>query len=459
MTLLLAAAALALTQSTANQATVLPTSPAALRRASPDQVKHGGTFHVATGTWSPAAQRRSSGLPAGSEVVFSNTANGQGAWTVGIGSLQLPGQVTYDEGVIPTPSNFTPGFGTQPDRGIYEITGFEIKYCDFQTTPMSSSWTYRFYESFNPAGNPANLPITAAATIPLSGLPSNGCWTVIVDLSGGAEFTMRGDGAPITPDWQDDPVLDSFAYGVEYTGPLGGTAAGMFFGGDPAFTHGTMGRGAGTYYMSPDEDLSSCGTTGLGALDGFTLVAGGQTRRTPRNYDNAVACGQGSSPFGSTYLRMFAAEGPGSAVGSNYCVANPNSTGTIARMTATGSTIASSDKLNLECSGLPINSWGFFLASRTAGFSVRPAGSQGNLCLGGVVGRIDEITQVKNSGTMGETSLDTMLGEWSLASVPLGGSAAAVLPGERWHFTYWFRDVDSGVQTSNFANGLFIDFN
>lgn len=457
--LLIACAALAQAPADASPKPVSPHNPRAVRSAAGMQVKDAGVYHLASGTWSRGNQTLQRGGPANSDVVYSNTSNDQGLWTVGIGSLQLPGQITYDEGVLPTPANFTPGLGTQPDRGVYEITAIEIQYCDMQTTSMSSSWRYTFYESFDPLDNPANLPIPAAAVLDLTGLPSNGCWTVQIDLSGGNEFTMRGDGAPITPDWQNDPQLDSFGYGVEYTAPLGGPAAGMFFGGDPEFTGGIGGFGAGTYFSDPTETNTACGTTGFGALDGFTIVANSQTVRTPANYANGVGCGQGASPFGSTYLRMFARTGPGASIGSSYCVANPNSSGAIARMQAIGSSIAVSDRLSLRCNGLPNESFGFFLASRQPGFTLNPAGSQGNLCIGGVIGRLDEIPQVKNSGTLGEVALSTELGEWSLTSIPLGGGNFPVTAGQRWHFTYWFRDIVGGAPTSNFADGVFIDFN
>ena len=141
------------------------------------------------------------------------------------------------------------------------------------------------------------------------------------------------------------------------------------------------------------------------------------------------------------------------------CPAVPNSTGGAGILTYVGATAVGADGIELRATRLVPGVFGLFVVSRDAAFVANPGGSQGNLCLGGAIGRIDEIHQVKNTGTMGEITLDTRLGEWSLASIPLGGGTTAVLPGERWHFTYWFRDVDGGVQTSNFANGLFVDFN
>lgn len=432
-----------------------PAAPSLVRRA-PVAVKDGGTYHVATGTWTRSAFRRV--VPDGQEVVYSNTSNVSGLYTVGIGSLQYPGQVAYDEGVLPARGNGTVGFGTEPDRITYQITGFEIRYCDFETTPMSSGWTYTFYESFDPAVDPAS---TAApnATVPLANLPANGCWTVTVDLTGGSEFALTGDGGQAGLGWHDDPALDSFAYGIKYRGVPGGRSAGIFFAGDPDFTGGIGGYGAGTYFLDPTEATTGCGTTGFGALDGWTLTDGATTVRTPPIYSNGVGCGQGLRPFGSTYLRMFAAEGPGSEVGRSFCIAERNSTGVIGRIQATGRSIASQERLTLSCSDLPPNVFGFFLVARAPDQDNNPGGSDGNLCLGQPIGRLDEPYQIKNSGPNGTVSLSTELGEWSLDAQPIGGGLVSAVAGETWYYQFWHRDVSNGSPTSNFTEGLRIDFN
>lgn len=440
---------------------------AGLRGVPSRQIKPAGTYHVASGTWTRPGNAHSrlagaalagSGAQPGSDVVYSNTSE-TGVFTVGIGSLSFPGQIAYDEGVLPTPANFTPGLGTQPDRGIYEITGFDIQYCDMDTTPNSSAWTFTFYESFDPIGDPAMTGAAPAGVVALTGLPSGGCWSLNIDLSGGSEFTMRGDGAPVAAGWQDDLARDSFGFGIEYTSAQLGADAGIVLAGDPDYTGGINGFGAGTYFVDPQEAGTACGTTGFGNQDGFTLVIGSQVVRTPAQYSNGTGCGMAALPWASAYMRIYATEGFGTSVGSNYCVANPNASGSIARMSAVGSSIASSDKLRLEVSNMPLNTFGFFLTSRTAGFSVMPAGSQGNLCLDGVIGRFDDLSQVRSSGSTGIISIDSSLGEWSVLAQPLGGTVVPAMAGERWHYTAWYRDIVGGGPTSNFANGLFIDFN
>ena len=432
-----------------------PAAPSLVRRAHV-ATKDGGTYHAATRTWTRAALRRS--VPHGQEIVYSNTSNVGGLYTVGIGSLQYPGQVVYDEGVLPSIGNGTVGFGTAPDQGTYLITGFEIRYCDFKTAPMSSNWTYTFYESFDPAVDPASVA-SPNATVDLVNLPANGCWTVTVDLTGGSEFRLTGDGGAAAPGWQDDQALDSFAYGIEYLGALGGAPAGVFFAGDPEYTGGIRGYGAGTYFLDPTQATTSCGTTGLGALDGWTVTDGVTTVRTPSIYSNGVGCGQGTHPFGSTYLRMFAAEGPGSDVGESYCLAAPNSTGVPGRIQATGRSIASQGRLTLSCTDLPPNVFGFFLVSRAPDQNSNPGGSAGNLCIANPLGRLDDPWQVKNSGPNGTVSLSTELGEWSIGAQPIGGGLASALAGETWYYQFWHRDVVGAGATSNFSEGLRVEFN
>jgi hypothetical protein len=94
------------------------------------------------------------------------------------------------------------------------------------------------------------------------------------------------------------------------------------------------------------------------------------------------------------------------------------------------------------------------LTSRTQGFVANPGGSQGNLCLGGSIGRYVGPGQVQNSGAGGAISLAV-----NLAQHPTPTGFVAVQIGETWNFTAWYRDTVGGVAVSNFANGLSIAFN
>ena len=144
----------------------------------------------------------------------------------------------------------------------------------------------------------------------------------------------------------------------------------------------------------------------------------------------------------------------GLSLGTNYCTANANSTGATAVMGASGSAVAASNDLTLEATALPPNSFCFFLTSQTQGFVQNPGGSQGNLCLGGAIGRFVGPGQIVNSGAGGVASLAI-----DLTQQPTPTGPVTVTAGESWSFTTWYRDSAGGAPTSNFSDGLEIQFN
>jgi len=157
--------------------------------------------------------------------------------------------------------------------------------------------------------------------------------------------------------------------------------------------------------------------------------------------------------FNVTEIRFDATGSGGSGVGGPFCTAVPNSAGTSGRCRAFGSNVVANNDVTLEASQLPPNVFGFFLASRTQGFVANPGGSQGNLCLGGTIGRFVGPGEVMNAGPGGTFSLAI-----DLNAVPEGVAAVAVQPGETWNFAAWHRDVVAGAQTSNFTDGVSVAF-
>ncbi len=140
--------------------------------------------------------------------------------------------------------------------------------------------------------------------------------------------------------------------------------------------------------------------------------------------------------------------------GTNYCgPAVPNSTGGPATIVATGSDVAALNQLALSAEGLPQNTFGFFLASRTRGLVQNPGGSAGRLCLGGGIGRYVGPGQVLNSGNLGRFTLAL-----DLTRTPTPTGTVAVQAGETWNFQAWFRDAQGGASTSNFTDGLEVQF-
>ncbi len=135
------------------------------------------------------------------------------------------------------------------------------------------------------------------------------------------------------------------------------------------------------------------------------------------------------------------------------CATVANSTGLPAIMTAAGSASVQANALGLQAWRLPRQQTAMFLASRTTGLTVQAGGSQGNLCLDGSIGRFNGAGQIRNSGPMGRAGLTV-----DLTLVPQPAGRVAVVAGETWHFTVWFRDVASGISTSNFADVIRVTF-
>ncbi|MDG1049230.1 MAG: hypothetical protein P8R46_03385 [Planctomycetota bacterium] len=140
-------------------------------------------------------------------------------------------------------------------------------------------------------------------------------------------------------------------------------------------------------------------------------------------------------------------------LGTNYCVAAVNSTGSTGAISALGSGTAADNNVILTSSSLPSNAFGFFLTSMTQGATQNPGGSAGNLCLGGAIGRYVGPGQIQNSGSAGEFSLPL-----DLTATPQPTGLISVQAGETWNFTCWHRDAVGGTTTSNFTDGLEVRF-
>lgn len=145
--------------------------------------------------------------------------------------------------------------------------------------------------------------------------------------------------------------------------------------------------------------------------------------------------------------------GPG-PVGTAYCGPGvANSTGSPATISAFGFPDVATNDVTLTASQLPANAFGFFLTSQMQSFVTNPGGSQGNLCLGGAIGRYVGPGQIQNSGAGGSFGLALDL---TLTPTPTG--LVPVVSGETWNFQCWHRDAVGGTATSNFTDAVSIDF-
>lgn len=142
----------------------------------------------------------------------------------------------------------------------------------------------------------------------------------------------------------------------------------------------------------------------------------------------------------------------GRSAGTSYCSTTPNSTGDHGRLVASGSPSLAANDLTLHASHLPPNSAAFFLVGTSAGFVANAGGSQGNLCLGGQIGRaVGGVIANTGSGRRAQVAV----GLGSLPS-PTGVFAASV--GQTLSFQCWHRDGVGGTATSNLTNGVQIQF-
>ncbi|MFT6107849.1 MAG: hypothetical protein ACJA2W_000758 [Planctomycetota bacterium] len=141
--------------------------------------------------------------------------------------------------------------------------------------------------------------------------------------------------------------------------------------------------------------------------------------------------------------------------GTNYCMANPNTTGQPSSVSAAGSLTAADNDLTLTASDLPLFGFGFFITSTDEGFVTNPGGSAGNLCLLGAIGRFVGPGQIQNSGSGGEIELAL-----DLTQIPTPTGFISIQAGDTRSFQLWHRDSSSGgTPTSNFTDGLRLTFN
>lgn len=459
----------------------------------PGAVKHAGIYHAATGTWT---RIRGNQANIGPDVVYNNSL--ESGYYYNNASGPQAGLEFFGTGNIPTAAS-NGSFATSPDRTRYTINCFEFAYCDFGTTPASSAWAFKFYDSATPCQDPTVAPVASLVfqNLPSLGLAlpgNNGCWSVIFDLSG-MEFCLEGDGGQLNPGWDlDNPDLDSFGYSIDYVGPA--PNAGLLLAGDPDNdesgynalnpNNGTLCNpafcpaapiptGGNATYFNPPGLCNLPGAPGGAApfrgtgrlTRDFWLATDGNpaTNGAPEGcfylggYFNQNGCGGiSNTAYASSYLVISAAAGEctsGTSIGGGtaYCDSNPNSTGVMSQLDIQGFREASFNNCVLAATSLPLNSFGFFVTSRNQGFVANPAGSQGNICLGANIGRFVAPGQIKNSGASGSIALSTVAGEWNLAAIPQATGPYAAMAGITSNFQLWHRDSSMSGATSNFTGG------
>ncbi len=197
--------------------------------------------------------------------------------------------------------------------------------------------------------------------------------------------------------------------------------------------------------------------TGVGStvdVDGDGQIDAGWSVRVHTFFTGVALSADGSDLYWIAELR-----GPASVsaaavvrldrygVAQPTCGGRPNSTGAAAHITAVGSNDVAINELTLQCIEMPNMSAGIFLASMTPGFTMNASGSQGDLCLGGSIGRYSAVPFFSGSTGRAVLGLD-------LTSIPQPMGPVAASVGSTWYFQAWYRDAVGGQATSNFSDAV-----
>jgi hypothetical protein len=134
-------------------------------------------------------------------------------------------------------------------------------------------------------------------------------------------------------------------------------------------------------------------------------------------------------------------------LGSNYCVATPNSTGQAAHLRATGSTSVGLNDAWLICENVPANLAGIIFYG--AGQTQTPLGN-GTLCVApGGVGLFRLPVAFSDAN-------QRLLADLDITVPPL--LAGQITAGSTWHFQCWFRDPAAGGSFYDLSEGLSLTF-
>ncbi|MEO1696623.1 MAG: PQQ-binding-like beta-propeller repeat protein [Planctomycetota bacterium] len=133
--------------------------------------------------------------------------------------------------------------------------------------------------------------------------------------------------------------------------------------------------------------------------------------------------------------------------------ATANSTGDTGRLRAPGSPVVALDNLSLVADRLPPFQFVLFLNAQSSGSTANPGGSQGDLCLGGSIGRYVAPGQIRRASPAGLATL-----QLDLDATPSGATLVPIAAGETWYFQAWHRDLVGGAATSNFTGAVSVAF-
>ncbi len=137
-------------------------------------------------------------------------------------------------------------------------------------------------------------------------------------------------------------------------------------------------------------------------------------------------------------------------VGTPYCDASLNSTGSAATLTALGSAAVQANQLELVARSMPAGVAAVFMAGAERASLPGFSGSLGTLCIGGGVARFVGPGEFGPTDSLGRATLRV-----DLSAIPRPTGAVAGAVGDTWRFQVWFRDLaPSGATATNLTNAV-----
>ncbi|MEO1699686.1 MAG: hypothetical protein AAFU73_20525 [Planctomycetota bacterium] len=185
------------------------------------------------------------------------------------------------------------------------------------------------------------------------------------------------------------------------------------------------------------QTTAESGETVTALLDRFDASSDGST----------IAC-VGQLGFSGPYALLLVER---SFDGPNLCTTVPNSTGQAGRLSFVGSRWIQVNDFSVRASDLPPDQFGLLLNGTGGAFVPNPGGSDGNLCLGGTLGRHN--ASIQSSGPAGEILFPTDLG-----AIPQPSQFLSVTSGTALRFQVWHRDGSATSPSSNFTEARRVRF-
>lgn len=322
----------------------------------------------------------------------------------------------------------------------------------FPIDSNATSFTYTGSSSLGPiVGNPPNFTLIGDLAAIVESAPGAGPTTIEFVVGGSALVSPDIDAmvAPFLPGLPSPAEVDITNLTLQFTAsavavdPVTGDFSAM------AVTTALGGTATVDPLVGTPSVIDLTGNTSAPQpLSGSITVVGGVTTITATIASTFAFTDPGSGATASVTLNGVLVAGAAAPAPSQYCMATANSTGTPGSLVPGGSSSLTAADLVLDASDLPPNQFCLFILADAQDFDPGFAGSQGNLCIGGNLYRLNQFLQ--DSGGGGVATLPVPYGQ-----LPPGASIDA---GETWYFQMWHRDVVGGSQTSNTTNGVQVTF-